>query len=217
MFVTSELCAPAPICLLVVTMSVFSGYRRKRSERGKSWHTDEAKCAWRRAQAARNRLCKKCMQNFERNSQRLDWLRNPDIDATICWNAELCLNYVRFEFFTAVTMKNTVFWDLMPCGSCKNRRFGGTYGLHHQGDKNRLARNNVSSALRLLVTINVVSNSSIHVTLMRDALLSFETSILTRATGCHIPEHDTLFLCLDEVVLWIAVVLDKIHWPASVE
>jgi hypothetical protein len=33
---------------------------------------------------------------------------------------------VRFEVFTAVTMKNGVLWDIMPCGSCKNRRFGGT-------------------------------------------------------------------------------------------
>jgi hypothetical protein len=33
---------------------------------------------------------------------------------------------VRFEVFTAVTMKNGVFWDVTPCGSCKNRRFGGT-------------------------------------------------------------------------------------------
>jgi hypothetical protein len=30
---------------------------------------------------------------------------------------------VRFEIFTAVTMKNGVFWDVTPCGSCKNRRF----------------------------------------------------------------------------------------------
>jgi hypothetical protein len=34
--------------------------------------------------------------------------------------------YIRFEVFTAVTMKNGVFWDVMPCGSCKNRCFGGT-------------------------------------------------------------------------------------------
>jgi hypothetical protein len=34
--------------------------------------------------------------------------------------------YVRFEVSTAVTMKNGVFWDVTPCGSCKNRRFGGT-------------------------------------------------------------------------------------------
>jgi hypothetical protein len=32
---------------------------------------------------------------------------------------------VRFEVFTAVTMKNGIFWDVMPCGSCKNPRFGG--------------------------------------------------------------------------------------------
>jgi hypothetical protein len=24
------------------------------------------------------------------------------------------------------TVKNGVFWDVTPCGSCKNRRFGGT-------------------------------------------------------------------------------------------
>jgi hypothetical protein len=23
-------------------------------------------------------------------------------------------------------LKNGVFWDVTPCGSCKNRRFGGT-------------------------------------------------------------------------------------------
>jgi hypothetical protein len=34
-------------------------------------------------------------------------------------------------------MKNGVFWDVTPCGSCKNRRFGGTWRLLHQGDKNR--------------------------------------------------------------------------------
>jgi hypothetical protein len=33
---------------------------------------------------------------------------------------------VRLRVFTAVTMKNGVFWDVTPCGSCKNRRFGGT-------------------------------------------------------------------------------------------
>jgi hypothetical protein len=33
--------------------------------------------------------------------------------------------HVRFEVFTAVTMKNSVFWDVMPRGFCKNRRLGG--------------------------------------------------------------------------------------------
>jgi hypothetical protein len=45
--------------------------------------------------------------------------------------------FVRFEVFTAVTMKNGVFWVVAPCGSCKNRRFGVTWRLLHQGDKNR--------------------------------------------------------------------------------
>jgi hypothetical protein len=26
----------------------------------------------------------------------------------------------------AIQLKNGVFWDDTPCGSCKNRRFGGT-------------------------------------------------------------------------------------------
>jgi hypothetical protein len=28
--------------------------------------------------------------------------------------------YVRFEVFMTVTMKNGVFWDVTPRGSCKN-------------------------------------------------------------------------------------------------
>jgi hypothetical protein len=43
--------------------------------------------------------------------------------------------YVRFEVFTAVTMKNAVLWDVAACRSCVNRRFGGTYRLHLQGRK----------------------------------------------------------------------------------
>jgi hypothetical protein len=30
-------------------------------------------------------------------------------------------------------VKNDVFWDVTSCGSCKNRRFGGSYRLLHQG------------------------------------------------------------------------------------
>jgi hypothetical protein len=30
-------------------------------------------------------------------------------------------------------LKNGVFWVVTPCGSCKNRRFGGTWRLLHQG------------------------------------------------------------------------------------
>jgi hypothetical protein len=41
-------------------------------------------------------------------------------------------------------MKNGVFWNVMPCGSCKNRHFGGTWRLLHQDDKNWWTRNNAS-------------------------------------------------------------------------
>jgi hypothetical protein len=37
---------------------------------------------------------------------------------SILWQKMVLI--VRFEVFTAVTMKNGVFWDVTPCGSCKN-------------------------------------------------------------------------------------------------
>jgi hypothetical protein len=52
-------------------------------------------------------------------------------------NVEKYRRHVRFEVFTAVIMKNGVFWNVTPCDSCKNRHFGGTYHLFHQGDKKR--------------------------------------------------------------------------------
>jgi hypothetical protein len=59
---------------------------------------------------------------------------------------------VRLELFTAVTRKNAAFWDVAPCRSCVNRRFGGTYLLHLQGGKIRDRGTSVSrwlqSALR---------------------------------------------------------------------
>jgi hypothetical protein len=57
----------------------------------------------------------------------------------------ICLKYVRFEVFTAVTTKIAVFLDVTPCGSCTDRRFGGTYRLHDYDDEKLQARNKVSS------------------------------------------------------------------------
>jgi hypothetical protein len=33
---------------------------------------------------------------------------------------------VENKYITAVTMKNGVFWDVTPCGYCKNGHFGRT-------------------------------------------------------------------------------------------
>jgi hypothetical protein len=48
-------------------------------------------------------------------------------------------------FYLKTILKNATFCDVKPSGSCRNRRFVGTYRLHHQGDKNPRARSNVSS------------------------------------------------------------------------
>jgi hypothetical protein len=76
--------------------------------------------------------------------------------------------YLRFKVFMAVTMKNGVFWDVTPYGSCKNFVF-------------------FRSMLLLPVMANVVPSSPILVTLMMEALRYSETSVL-RATRRNIPE-----------------------------
>jgi hypothetical protein len=64
-------------------------------------------------------------------------------------------------------MKNGVFWNVTPCGSCK--KF-------------------LRSLRRLLVTASVVPSSPILVTLMIEALNSTETSVFTTARWRKISE-----------------------------
>jgi hypothetical protein len=73
-------------------------------------------------------------------------------------------------------MNNAIFWDVTPCGSCKNQRFGETYRLNHQGKQNR-----PHSMLPLLVTANLFPSSPIPVTLMMEAIHSSETSVVTKS------------------------------------
>jgi hypothetical protein len=77
------------------------------------------------------------------------------------------------EVFTVVTMKNSVLWDVAPCGFIINRRFGGVFRLHLQG--------------RTLFLARVISS-----TLNMEAARSSETSVYNTPTRCHIPEDDTV-------------------------
>jgi hypothetical protein len=69
----------------------------------------------------------------------------------------------------AVTVKNAVFYDVASCESCKNGCFGRTCRLHHHGEENQRARNNVSNKT-LLVTAHVVSASLVFFTLKLEVI-----------------------------------------------
>jgi hypothetical protein len=57
-----------------------------------------------------------------------------------------------FEAFTAVVMKSIMFWDMTPCSPLSsNRRFGGPYLLHFQGQR-KIQQNN-EQAICLLVAL----------------------------------------------------------------
>jgi hypothetical protein len=91
------------------------------------------------------------------------------------------MNYVRFEVFTAMTMKNTVFWDVAQCRYFVNRRFGGT---------RRLGVSDGHSVYSYLLTL--VHCSWISSTLKMGAIRSSETSVNKMPIRRHIPEDGIL-------------------------
>jgi hypothetical protein len=84
-----------------------------------------------------------------------------------------------------VTMKDAALWDVAPCRSCSNRRFGGTYRLHLQGRK---IRERGTSASRWFQTGSSLMDFS---TLKTEAICSTETSVHTRTTR---PENSNLYI-----------------------
>jgi hypothetical protein len=96
------------------------------------------------------------------------------------------VQFVRFEVSTAVTMMIIIFWEMTPCGSYKNRRFGGSYSLHLQG-----ARVRAGHSLCLYKSLQLRSVTCLHsCTLKMETIRSSETSVLIRVTRCHLPEDD---------------------------
>jgi hypothetical protein len=93
--------------------------------------------------------------------------------------------YVELEAFTAVTMKNAIFWDVASCRSFVNQRFGGTYRLHLQGIK---IHEQGTSMSRWQQTGRLAYFS----TLKMEGIHSIETSVHTRSTWRHIPEDGIL-------------------------
>jgi hypothetical protein len=69
-------------------------------------------------------------------------------------------------------MKNAVFWEVTPCGSYKNRCFGGLYSLHYQSEK----------IGKLGTTLAVTSNRS---TLRRYTRNAFVTTKLACLSTSH--------------------------------
>jgi hypothetical protein len=73
-----------------------------------------------------------------------------------------------------------IFWEMTPCGSYKNRRFGGSYCLVEY-----------STSRCLYKSLQLRSVTCSHsCTLKMEAIRSSETSVLIRATRCHLPEDD---------------------------
>jgi hypothetical protein len=72
------------------------------------------------------------------------------------WSYEASTEVVRFEVFAAVTMKSAVFWDVAPCRSCVNRRFGGPRARNHREQVAADCRQNFK-ILSVIYSLNLTS------------------------------------------------------------
>jgi hypothetical protein len=98
------------------------------------------------------------------------------------------VSFVRFEAFTAVTMKHVVFWDVALCRTWVNRHFGGTYLLLQQA-------------------AHTCSPLADYSTLKMEEIRSSEMSVNPSSTQRHIPKDNILqvFVCF----LFLLLVTDQ--------
>jgi hypothetical protein len=75
-------------------------------------------------------------------------------------------NKGRYEQY--IFSKNAVFWNVKSRGSCKNRRFGGKYRLHHQDEKiGELEPHSVTSQKTELFLVTGVKTSNLTIHILR--------------------------------------------------
>jgi predicted RNA binding protein YcfA (HicA-like mRNA interferase family) len=114
----------------------------------------------------------------------------------ICWLMNG--NYsIRVEVFTAVTMKNAVFWDVVPCRSCVNRRFRVMYRLHLQGRKIRERGTSLSRGLQTAGDTfcrNVGSHKIYRMPHPRRRHSSVITVLTSRRNHCHIIKSQVVII-----------------------
>jgi hypothetical protein len=101
---------------------------------------------------------------------------------------------VRFEVFTAVTLKNVISWNMTSCDSCKNNVSEKRIASIIKVTCDRVFLRRV---LQLIATANVVPSSLILVTLIMEALRSSESSALTTSTRRNITDDGVPKLHLD--------------------
>jgi hypothetical protein len=102
-----------------------------------SWKYSKLRRHWRLCNCALQIVVMNCIKRSKKSDhqfktyERLEVFTAETMKHAVFWD-------IKFQFLLPrkhiMSLKNGVFWVVTPCGSCKNRRFGGTWRLLHQGE-----------------------------------------------------------------------------------